>query len=460
MIRELKVIFNECLQRKEMPNKWLVSSLILLFKKGDKYDLKNYRPISLLCVFYKLYMGIIAKRIEKSLDSEQPVEQAGFRRNYSTCDHIFVLKHLLNYSIEYNFDTILLFVDFEKAFDNILTEAILTTLEQANISNEYIQIVKNVYGRSEMVITLEGRSEKIKLEKGLKQGDVTSSMLFNAVLEYMFRTLDWSHRGININGENLNHLRFADDVVIIGKDINEVTEMLKELVDAAIKVGLKINFSKCKYLTSKRADRGSISVGEQQIGRVDDFIYLGHRLSIDGQTHEVSRRIGLGWAAYNKFRYLFRAEIEINLKVRLWNMCVLPCLIYGSETWTLDALTIKKLRVAVRGMERSMIGINRRDRKTNKWIREKTGLRDVGEIVHTRKWSWMGHIIRTTDNRWTKRLIEWWPINQLRNRGRPKTSYDHEMKKVCGENTWRRVALDRKEWQRMGKVYASVWLKE
>ena len=84
----LAKLYNECLKQRKIPATWNNATMILIFKKGDKNDIKNYRPISLLSAMYKLFTRIITARIEKQLDFHQPREQAGFRRGFSTMDHI------------------------------------------------------------------------------------------------------------------------------------------------------------------------------------------------------------------------------------------------------------------------------------------------------------------------------------------------------------------------------------
>ena len=63
-----------------------------IFKKGNRKDIKNYRPICLLSNMYKLFTKIITTRLDKKLDENQPREQAGFRSKYSTTDHIIIIK--------------------------------------------------------------------------------------------------------------------------------------------------------------------------------------------------------------------------------------------------------------------------------------------------------------------------------------------------------------------------------
>ncbi|KAG6940134.1 hypothetical protein G0U57_019839 [Chelydra serpentina] len=84
--------FSHYLKMQTIPSSWKESNTILLYKKGNREDLKNYRPICLLSHVYKLFTKIIIKRFSRSQDKQQLREQAGSRRNFSTMDHIFHYK--------------------------------------------------------------------------------------------------------------------------------------------------------------------------------------------------------------------------------------------------------------------------------------------------------------------------------------------------------------------------------
>ena len=99
--------------------------MVIFFKKGSRKYIKNYRPICLLSTMYKLFTKIITTRLEKKLDENQPREQAVFRSKYSTTDHINQLKEKCR---EYNIPLCVAFVDYEKSFDSVQTQAILTSL--------------------------------------------------------------------------------------------------------------------------------------------------------------------------------------------------------------------------------------------------------------------------------------------------------------------------------------------
>ncbi len=74
------------------------------------------------------------------------------------------------------------------------------------------------------------QGEVFELERGVKQGDPLLPNLFNAALEGIFRNLDWEGKSLNVNGQLISSLRFADDIVIISEDIEELKIMAKELI--------------------------------------------------------------------------------------------------------------------------------------------------------------------------------------------------------------------------------------
>ena len=115
--------FGRYLQEQRIPSDWKQSRTILLHKKNDKRDLKNYRPICLLSQMYKLFTRIILNRTFPTLEEQQPKEQAGFRRGYSTTDHLFVMR-----CCEYKIPICLTFIGYENAIDNVEANAVLRAI--------------------------------------------------------------------------------------------------------------------------------------------------------------------------------------------------------------------------------------------------------------------------------------------------------------------------------------------
>ena len=92
------------------------------------------------------------------------------------------------------------------------------------------------------------------------------------------------------------------------------------------------------------------------------------------------------------------------LKRKVFDQWIIPVMSYGAETWAVTKNMEQKLKTTQRSMERCMLGITKRDRKTCKWIREQTKVQDIIKHITNKKWRWAGHKARSNDNRWNKTL--------------------------------------------------------
>ena len=122
---------------------------------------------------------------------------------------------------------------------------------------------------------------------------------------------------------------------------------------------------------------------------------------------EIQRKIVAGWTAFAKHQDIFKINRAICLKRQVYNSCVLPAMTYGAETWTLTKQAQNKLAAAQTKLERSMLNITYKDRRTNICVRERTKVIAIISIVRKMKWSWAGHINRLKDDRWTSRATTW-----------------------------------------------------
>jgi hypothetical protein len=392
------------------------------------------------------------------------VEQAGFRSGFGTNDHLQTMRLLIEKHNEYKMCFALAFVDYEKAFDSIELWAILDALYECRTDSRYSELIKYIYEHATSSIRLHEDTQKFNIGRGVRQGDTISPKLFTAALESIFKKLEWSERGVNINGQYLNHLRFADDIVLIAPNLEQIELMLIELNEGSRKVGLKMNWSKTKYMTNIPTET-NIKVQNEVVERVDEYKYLGHtlRLGYENQKNEIGRRIGLSWAAFGKLNFIFRSNMDIRLKKKVFEQCVLPVMTYGSETLTLTRASKNKLRVSQRAMERAMLRISLRDKKRNEWIRRKTGMTDVVHRIKSLKWQWAGHIARMEDERWTKRILNWRPFDQTRPLGRPPERWDDDIKRfvirgISDEErdptkNWQKLARNREQWKSLKEAY-------
>ncbi|TKR68651.1 hypothetical protein L596_030900 [Steinernema carpocapsae] len=251
ILPQLTAILNQCLRSGEIPAEMADSRTILLFKKGDHLDLKNYRPISLLPTIYKVLSRVISARIDRTLDEAQPIEQAGFRKNCSTAEHLQAVNQLLEKAREYRVPIFMVFIDFEKAFDSVESNAIWNAAQRQGVHPKLLKLLRNIYSQATSKIQVGRAQVQIEIQRGVRQGDTISPKLFNAALEETFKELRWEDRGLNINGRRISNLRFADDIVLIADTEEELQLMVTELQEASRRSGLKINRQKTKAMAAE-----------------------------------------------------------------------------------------------------------------------------------------------------------------------------------------------------------------
>lgn len=116
-------------------------------------------------------------------------------------------------------------------------------MDKARIDSRYSNLIKYIYEHATLHVRVEEdwMMEKVQIKRSVRQGDTISPKLFTLALEDVFKSLSWDRKGINVNGNYLNHLRFADDIVLISSDAAELEIMLQEFKEASQAIGLKMN---------------------------------------------------------------------------------------------------------------------------------------------------------------------------------------------------------------------------
>ena len=116
-----------------MPIEYTQAQVILLFKKGDKTNLANYRPISLLNTNYNISAAILQKRLSTVLDKHLQTTQYGFRQKRSTQQALHYVQRIIEKGEKTNTKTLMVLLDWEKAFDKVIHNKLFEALERMNV---------------------------------------------------------------------------------------------------------------------------------------------------------------------------------------------------------------------------------------------------------------------------------------------------------------------------------------
>ena len=350
-IKLLTKLFNKILKSGEFPEEWNYGLIRSIHKGLDKYDANNYRGITLNSCLGKLFCTILYNRLNPLLEKENIYckEQAGFRRNHRTTDHIFLLRNIIKKYTSQNKILYTCFVDFSKAFDSICRQSLIEKLRNIGINGDFLQIIKSIYETTtNSVIYKNAISEKFVSNIGVKQGDILSTMLFNLYINDLPSSLTSdSNDPIYIdNTIATSCLKFADDLTLMSTSKEGLQKCLNNLESYCDKWKLKINTKKTKVLIFNR--QGSLITKhpflykQKRIEVVREYKYLGFVFACSGSTNAgITNLINQAKKAWFSIQHYLSSSKNKNIDtyLKLFDSLVKPILLYACEAWA-DSLKI------------------------------------------------------------------------------------------------------------------------
>ena len=164
------------------------------------------------------------------------------------------------------------FIDYAKAFDCVDHNKLWKILIEMGIPDHLTCLLRNLYaGQEATVRTGHGTTDWIQIEKGVHQGCILSSCLFNLYAEYTMRNSELKEEqvGIKIAGRNINNLRYADDTTLMAESEEELKGLLMKVKEESEKVGLKLNIQQMKIMASSPIT--SWEIDGETVETVSDF---------------------------------------------------------------------------------------------------------------------------------------------------------------------------------------------
>ena len=239
---------NESFEKGEMSSSQKQAIITLIEKKEkDRSFLENWRPISLVNVDTKIMTKVIASRIKNVLPDIIHPNQTGYVKDHFIGETIRSIYDVMDFAVKENIPGLMLFIDFQKAFDSVEWEFLFKCLEAFNFGPDFLHWVKVFYKNIQSCILTNGMTSSFfTLERGVRQGDPLSPYLFVEAEETLAIAIRQNSdiKGIYIEEQETKLLQYADDTTVILTDTNSA-KVLFELLDWFRNIsGLKINCSK------------------------------------------------------------------------------------------------------------------------------------------------------------------------------------------------------------------------
>uniref|UniRef100_A0A0K0DVT6 Reverse transcriptase domain-containing protein n=1 Tax=Strongyloides stercoralis TaxID=6248 RepID=A0A0K0DVT6_STRER len=339
LTKALSELYNQ--HGREIPKQMNECNVILLKKSKEKMDV---RPIALLQCFFKIYTGVLLKRIDKEIEKQLDDSQGGFRAGRNTNQQILQFREIVSTCYEYKKDIYAIFIDFRKAFDSVNHTWITYSLAVAGIDEETIMRIQALYKNPKATFKtgVNEKSTTLTLKSGIRQGDTLSPKLFILLLQVVMNKVKKELEILN-EDEKRNlvqlvkegkttesfKLEFADDIVIYTYD-QKLTEKIAKFIEihAGI-VGLQINKKKTKMMGTEFKKKIEDPVYEV----VDRYKYLGRTLTMDlrDDSLDFNERAKGAWRARYKANDLLRRTKDIRIKKKIYNMIIRPVFLYSIE---------------------------------------------------------------------------------------------------------------------------------
>ena len=243
---QLVHLFNCSLNSETFPDKWKVAKILPLYKGGDRENVNNYRPVSLLPLPGKLLEKIVNKRISEFWDNNNILsnDQGGFRKGHSTAATIADLTDNLFQQINLGNTTLAAFVDLRKAFDTVNIDILCSKLCHAGIRGKVFNWCKNyLTNRQQCTLANNVRSSLLPVTCGVPQGSVLGPLFFLIYVNDVQQAV--TNCGVKL---------YADDTVLYQSGVN--MEVARDKLQLSVNKfkswcnvnALTINVSKTKVM--------------------------------------------------------------------------------------------------------------------------------------------------------------------------------------------------------------------
>lgn len=464
-------IIREAWRTNKMPREWEDNLLIPIHKKGEEDMCGNYRDICLSSVVFKLYTRILERRLRTEIEGKLEDEQTAFRAKRQTVDNISILRNIIEKNNDQGNNIYITFIDLKAAFDSIDRKEMWSAMEELGVSGKLLQATRSTYKTVVGKVQMGGsRSGKFMMNKGIKQGDSLSPLLFVIVMDKLVKNIKRRTNHLktivgytHLTPVKIEGLLYADDVVLIADNLRKMQRLIDVWTEEMEKMKLEININKCKTMKIGHqeqviGDETRVYCKGQSLEMVSAYEYLGTIISNDGKLDlEIANRTKKTSRIYYAINntILGKREISQETKLHVYNAITVPTLLYASETWVTNRKHESAINAAEMKQLRKIAGKTKLDRERSENIRNVLRQEPIEKKIEKRKLNWYGHITRMDENRLVKKVTEA-KRQGKRRRGRPRKGWMEQIQEIGTKRgktvlQMKEMAADRKAWKKWVK---------
>lgn len=334
-IKPLTFLINSSLKQGIFPDDLKLAKVLPIYKSGSTTTLSNYRPISVLNYFSKIFEKVVYNKVINFLDEYNILvdNQFGFRQGHSTHHALITLVDKITKCMDNGDLVIGIFLDLKKCFDTVDHDILIKKLYAYGIRGTLCNWFKSYLSDRSQYVLYDGEESDIKpITCGVPQGSILGPLLFLIFIN------DFANAS-----KTLYYVLFADDtnVFLAGKDIHVLVDQIQsELLKLSIWLQankLTLNLDKTQYMVFHRAKRKTfdinIKINDCVIEQVIYTKFLGviidNRLDWTNHISYISSKLSKGIGIICRARKFFTKAALTTL----YNSFIFPYFIYGVEVW-------------------------------------------------------------------------------------------------------------------------------